>query len=82
MTARGDLDLVLSEWMAATAHVVEPEGLHDGVVARVPSIRQRPGWLAGRAARGFGQGGGASSVGGCRSLRSSWLSRLPASSGA
>ena len=57
MTARGDLDLVLSEWMAASAHVVEPQGLHDGVVARVPTIRQRPGWLAGRAARGYGRRG-------------------------
>ena len=63
MTARGDFDLVLGEWMAATAHVAEPEGLHDGVVAEIPSIRQRPAWLAGRAARGFGQGGRASARG-------------------
>ena len=63
MTARGDVDLVLREWMAATAHVFEPDGLHDGVVARVPTIRQRPGWLAGRAARGFGRAGRVSARG-------------------
>ena len=46
MTARDDLDLVLREWFAATAHVVEPLELHEAAVGRIRSARQMPRWLA------------------------------------
>ena len=62
MTARNDLDLVLHEWFATTAHEVAPTGLHDNAIERVRASGQQPAWIARLGVPGVSRQGRASAL--------------------